>query len=384
MNRKQRRQLKKQNKIVDSVKQEKPKKDSLIKKIYDEQYLKLLFIPILILILALLIIGINTYNTGEFVNKGFSLKGGVAITVSGDNIKNVNVDKISQQLQEKFSEEETYVRELSEAGIVKGFTIESSFEDQGESIKNYLYEEYPTLENNPDALSITTMGSALGDSFFMDSMKAVLIAFIFMSIVVFFIFKKYVPSMAVIICAFSDIIVTIATINLLNIKLSTAGVAALLMLIGYSVDTDILLSTRLIKEKKGTIFERIKSALRTGLTMNATTFITVLIGLIVSQSPELKQIFTILLIGLIIDIINTWIQNMSLLRLYLEKPKLSKKITYVLGLAFTNLFLLIFFYLFNWNMTIIIIALIVLDLIIILMNLFKTKNKKTTKVEENE
>jgi preprotein translocase subunit SecF len=218
----------------------------------------------------------------------------------------------------------------------------------------------------------------------MDSMKAVLIAFIFMSIVVFFIFKKYVPSMAVIICAFSDIIVTIATINLLNIKLSTAGVAALLMLIGYSVDTDILLSTRLIKEKKGTIFERIKSALRTGLTMNATTFITVLIGLIVSQSPELKQIFTILLIGLIIDIINTWIQNMSLLRLYLEKPKLSKKITYVLGLAFTNLFLLIFFYLFNWNMTIIIIALIVLDLIIILMNLFKTKNKKTTKVEENE
>ena len=70
---------------------------------------------------------------------------------------------------------------------------------------------------------------------------------------------------------------------------------------------------------------RVYSALKTGLTMNATTLVIVLIGLFISQSAELTQIFTILLIGLIIDVINTWIQNVGILRLYLERKSRKNK-----------------------------------------------------------
>jgi len=56
-----------------------------------------------------------------------------------------------------------------------------------------------------------------------------------------------VPSSCVILAAVSDIISTIAVTNLLGLKMSTAGIAALLMLIGYSVDTDILLTTKVLK-----------------------------------------------------------------------------------------------------------------------------------------
>lgn len=128
-----------------------------------------------------------------------------------------------------------------------------------------------------------------------------------------------IPSVAVILAAASDLIITLAIVNLLGIKISTAGIAAFLMLIGYSVDTDILLSTRVLKRTGGTVFDRVISAVKTGLTMNFTTLAAVTIALIVSKSAVISQIMTILLIGLIVDMMNTWLQNVGILRWFLEK-----------------------------------------------------------------
>lgn len=301
-----------------SVEQNKISSDKgrgFFQRIYEDEYKKLIFIPFAILLIAITIIIMNVVQTGEFVNKGFSLSGGTAITVVAGNI---NIDVIEDQLKSNLPDNQFSIRVLSEAGVARGFNIESDMTDNGEAIINELEKLSPGIKDS-DSLSVTTMGSSLGDSFFKDAILAIIIAFIFMSIVVFIIFKQASPSLAVILCALSDIVVTIAAINIFGIKLSTAGIAALLMLIGYSVDTDILLSTRVIREKKGRVMTRVYDALKTGITMNATTLITVIVGIVISQSPELKQIFTILLIGLVIDIINTWIQNVGILRLYLER-----------------------------------------------------------------
>jgi len=136
--------------------------------------------------------------------------------------------------------------------------------------------------------------------------------------VVFFSFKTFVPSLAVILSAVSDITMTVATINLLGIRVETAGIAALLMLIGYSVDTDVLLTTRVVKREEGTVFDRTINAMKTGLTMTFTSIAAVTISLIFTQSETLKQIMLILLIGLIFDLLNTWIQNAGILRMYME------------------------------------------------------------------
>lgn len=152
-------------------------------------------------------------------------------------------------------------------------------------------------------------------------MIAILIAFVFMGVVVFLYFKTIVPSTAVILAAFSDMVITLAIVNILGIKLSTASIAAFLMLIGYSVDTDILLSTRVLKRKGGDVISRVYSAMKTGLTMNATTLAAVVTALVLTQSEVIRQIMIILLIGLFVDMINTWIQNVGIIRLYLEKKR---------------------------------------------------------------
>lgn len=134
-----------------------------------------------------------------------------------------------------------------------------------------------------------------------------------------------VPSLAVILCAFVDILMTLAVVDYLGMTLSSAGIIAFMMLIGYSVDTDILMTTRLLKKKEGHVNERLYGAFKTGLTMSLTSIAAVGVSLFVIKdySGTLSQIFTILLIGIGFDIFNTWVTNASLLKWYMGVKKLS-------------------------------------------------------------
>ena len=169
--------------------------------------------------------------------------------------------------------------------------------------------------------SIEFTGSSLSDSFYNQLRFALLISFILMALVVFIIFKTFVPSIAVVFAALGDILMTLAIVNFLGMKLSTAGIVAFIMLIGYSVDTDILLTTRVIKQKEGEVNERIFGAFKTGLTMTLTSLVVVIIGFILTSefSKVFNQIFMILIIGLLFDIMNTWIFNASIIKWYAEK-----------------------------------------------------------------
>ena len=56
----------------------------------------------------------------------------------------------------------------------------------------------------------------------------------------------------------------------------------------------------------------------------ATAIVAVGVAMLVTQSEVIKEIMLILLIGLLADIINTWIQNVGLLRIYLERKERKK------------------------------------------------------------
>lgn len=132
------------------------------------------------------------------------------------------------------------------------------------------------------------------------------------------------PSIAVIFAAFSDIIFALAIVDLIGIKLSAAGIAAFLMLIGYSVDTDILLTTRALRKREGSLNERIYGAFKTGMFMTLTGLAAVLPAFfIITGIPDsFRQIFLILALGLFADIINTWLTNASIIKWYCIKRRI--------------------------------------------------------------
>jgi len=288
-----------------------------LKRFYEKQYKKLLIIPFSLLLIAIILIGVKFALTGEIINRDVSLKGGVTVTIPTN--QPIDILQLEEVLSSKFPLNDIAIKSLSRFGAQVGVIVESDMEQED---ANVLITEIGNALNKKlgsQDYGVEIVGSSLGASFFKDLIIALLIAFLFMALVVFIYFRNIVPSAAVILAVLSDILITMAIVNLLGIKLSAAGIAAFLMLIGYSVDTDILLSTRVLKRREGTVMDRIYGAMKTGLTMTMTTLLAVTTALLVTQSEIIKQIMIILIIGLIVDLINTWIQNVGILRLYLER-----------------------------------------------------------------
>lgn len=283
---------------------------------HDKHYKTLLLIPLLILILGFAYMGYFYSVNGDFMYRDISLTGGTSFTIQDS----ISSEKLKQDLSSEL--EEINTREIYNlaTGQQEAIVIQtkSSVDHTREVLENYL--GYELNEKNS---SIEFTGSTLSESFFKQLLIAILIAFVFMALVVFIIFRTVVPSLAIIISAFSDIFMTLLAVNLLGIKMSTAGIVAFLMLIGYSVDTDILLTNRVLK-RYGDLNSKLFSALKTGMTMTLTSIVAVGVALIFARSFSvvLTQIFTILFIGLGFDILNTWITNVSILKWYvLRKNK---------------------------------------------------------------
>ena len=290
---------------------------SSIKNIYENQYKKLLIIPFAILLLAFIQIGYQLAATGDFIHRDVSLKGGVTVTIPTE--QEIDILMLENAVSLEFPNNDVAVKSISQFGFQTGVIVEADISQEEankllDSIKRNIGKEL-----NENDYSVEIVGSSLGASFFRETISALGIAFVFMAIVVFLYFRTFVPSAAVILAAFSDMVVTLAIVNLLEVKISAAGIAAVLMLIGYSVDTDILLTTRVLKRKEGTEMERVYGAIITGIMMTLTTLVAVTIGLIFTQSEVIRQIMIILFIGLLADLIYTWIQNVGILRLYLER-----------------------------------------------------------------
>ncbi|MGM5481972.1 MAG: protein translocase subunit SecF [Nanobdellota archaeon] len=285
---------------------------------YDRKYMLLMFLPFLVLLLAFVQIGSQYLSSGEIMDKGVSLEGGVTATIPSTGIQ-VDSDQFVEDLKRIFPNSDFNVRELSNpAQGTFAFIVEADIVEDSKR-KEFVDQLVKLTGAAEESMNIDSMGPSLGQSFFRQTIKAMIFAFLLMGIVVFFYFRTFVPSIAVIISAFSDIVVTLAIANVLGMKMSTAGIAGFLMLIGYSIDTDILLTTRVLREKSGDVFERVIGAAKTGLTMSFSTIIALSLAIWFSQSEVLTQIMTIVLIGLLVDLVNTWLQNVGLLRWYADK-----------------------------------------------------------------
>jgi len=187
-------------------------------------------------------------------------------------------------------------------------------------LKDFIVSKYPNA-----TVSIQYMGPTLGSDLRAQAVRALIYAFIGMAIVVFIVFRIPYPTIAVIFSASSDIAITAFLMYLLGIKLTLGTIAALLILIGYSVDSNILLTTKCLK-RRGEINERIRNAMKTGLTMTSTTIAAMIVMFIVCiQTPILKDMAAVIVLGLCADLMNTWMFNAGILKWYLLRESSKKK-----------------------------------------------------------
>jgi len=259
-------------------------------------------IPLAVLALALLVLVGWYLLFGTPVSLGIEFTGGTELVVNAAESPNA--------VRETFDQPVSSVRTI-QGGENTLVTFDSLDDD---AIRQKAYDEYG--EGNVELVSTTS--ASFGENARDTALLGVLIAFIGMSIIVFALFRTFVPSIAVVISAFSDIIVPLALMNLLGIQLSLGTVAALLMLIGYSVDSDILLNNHILR-RSGDFYESTYRAMRTGVSMTITSIAAMGVMTVVAYFfgiQLLTSIGIVLVLGLATDLMNTYMLNLSLLRWY--------------------------------------------------------------------
>ncbi len=278
---------------------------------HDKYYKHLLVLPAILIIASLAFLVSFYSQNGDIIHKDVSLTGGTTITVNDQ----VNLDDLELFLTGKL--EDFTVRGVSDLRTGEEIAFVVQTPSDVETLRPLL-EEFLGYELTEENSSTEFTGSSLSSAFYVQLRFAIILAFILMAVVVFIIFRTFVPSLAVVLSAFADITMTLALVDYLGWKLSSAGIVAFLMLIGYSVDTDIMLTSRLLKRKEESVNGRLYSAFKTGLTMTLTSIAAIAVALfmVAGFSDTLKQIFSILTIGLVLDIFNTWVTNAGILKWY--------------------------------------------------------------------
>lgn len=271
---------------------------------------KLIFIPVVLFAFSGGVLLWSHFQTGDFILKNVDLKGGALITI--ESSQPVDVKELETVMDERFGS--AFVSGLrTTTGFGATVQVESgtsaseviaAAEEAGVEVTNFSEE---------------TVGPVLGSLFFDQVRTIMIVAFVLMSLVIFLIYRNPVASFGIVFALAGNILATLAFANLLGISLSFAGFAGLLMLIGFTVDTNIVLTSKMSAAGTEGFKERYRRALKTGVTIVATITATMFLVILLSSSKLLINIAEVLVIGFLADLVFTWIFNAWLLQAHFNR-----------------------------------------------------------------
>ena len=269
---------------------------------------QLVAVPLAVLAVALLVLSGSFLVYGTPVPLGMDFAGGTELTVQ--------TTTPADEIPSAFDEEPGVTATSSENQYILQFTSTDS-----EALREQATDGNTGLEQDGDTeivQAVSSTSASFGQQSQQPALLAIAVAFVGMSAIAFLLFRTFVPSIAIVISAFSDLVIPLAFMRVTGIPLSLGTVAGLLMLIGYSVDSDILLNNHVLR-RSGDFYESTYRAMRTGVTMTVTSMVAMLvmgIAAFLFGIDLLASIGTILFVGLAADLMNTYMLNLSLLRWY--------------------------------------------------------------------
>lgn len=269
-------------------------------------YKKMALLPIALLIICIIYL-IFIIETNQLA-VDIDFKGGTQIQIEYD-----------KQISE--TELETILKQY-DAGVrtAKGVTTYTIFIEFDSSIK--AEDVLKTLNQNGYNFvdySIQTIGPSLGKEFFQQAIFVLMFSFIFMAAVIFFIFRIPLPSFFLVLVVIADLVEALTFSQIFGVNLSLASFTALLLLIGYAVDDNILMITRMLKTEEKNYDKIIKTSFKTGITMVGTALVAMFALFIISASVVIDQIASVLIIGLLVDLLNSWVLNVGLMTWYVDR-----------------------------------------------------------------
>jgi len=250
------------------------------------------FLSLFIIIIGLLSFGVKG------LNYSIDFTGGTLIEM---NFKQaVNIADVRSVLEDAGISQDSRVQE-GEGNVIIIRTKDLSQEKSGELLKSMEEKigSYTLLRNQ-------SVGPTIGKELRNNALLSVIIAFVLMVIYITIRFE-FLSGLAAVAALIHDILVTVGLVSLLGLEVDGAFIAALLTIVGYSINNTIIVFDRVRenmgKKKKGEFLDGIihRSIMQT-LTRSINTSLTVvfvLAALILIGGYTIRSFILILLIGVI-------------------------------------------------------------------------------------
>ncbi|MBR9689427.1 MAG: hypothetical protein GOV01_00820 [Candidatus Altiarchaeota archaeon] len=274
---------------------------------YSIHYKSLMVIPLIVFIISASVFYMNYSKTGEFFKKDIDLSGGTVVTVYTTSYE--------PGLKEYFALKDWALREIKayDSGDLIAVAIEVGPESTEEEVVGEVNQTFPGLEYD-----VKSVGPAMGESFMKGATLSVILSFLLMGLILAVIFRKFIVAFTVILSGFLNVFEAAVFMTVFGVKLAPHTIGALLMLMGWSVDSEVLFDNKILKNSEGDPKKRAMVAMKTAMTMSAAIFASLSALFFLSTSSLIKDIALVMMLGAVFDIINTWFQSLSMVLWYAE------------------------------------------------------------------
>ena len=236
------------------------------------------------------------------MNYGIDFTGGTMIQV--DLHEQVAISEVEEAVKEyDLNPSIIYSGEGNEQVVIK--TIEALDTDQRAEVVKTLEENFGIADE--DVLASEQFGPSVGDELKLNAVKAVAIASVGMLIYIIFRFKSWKYGLSAIAGVVHDVLLVIAFYGIFGFTVNNPFIAAILTLVGYSINDTIVIFDR-IRENTGlyrkagleaNIDNSINSTLNRTIMTSLTTLV-VMIPLCIMVSSSIREFIIPLMVGIIV------------------------------------------------------------------------------------
>ena len=262
---------------------------------------------------AVLLIGIVSILGINGIRKGIDFAGGTLLELHFDPA--VQVEDIRSQLgrvpvgDEEIDLSKSEIKQFgSENDILIRVSESGTGTEVADGIMGVLKAGFAaSIEEMEWIRRQEKVGPKIGSELSNAAVRAVLVALALILIYMAWRFHRFLYGIAAVVALFHDVLITLGLLSLLNIEITLAVVAALLAIVGYSLNDTIVVFDR-IRENlhtarrqgfDGTVNQSINECLSRTMITSATTLMAVLVLMIFGG--EVNRDFTItLMIGVVI------------------------------------------------------------------------------------
>ncbi len=280
----------------------------------ENNYKKFLLLSISLFAIFIGIILFNYFKYGYIINKSITISGGYVTLINNNyNLTNTEIQNILNQMNIT-----DYVL-YSTPNIIY---IESRDQINGTLLINLL-NQYYNISIQPSDISIQQYSSLVGDLIFNQFLFFVTLAMILAAFVIFIAFRVSNTTLNIISTILFDVIGLLAILSITKYPIGANGFIAMLMILGFAIDNNVVLSTNMIKEKDKPFIERVKMSFRVGMLMEIIALYTLLLLYFMVPDQSVKEFAFVLSTATILDLTYYLIGNIPLYK-YFEVKKEQK------------------------------------------------------------